>query len=88
MDRTPAVETLMNALDAFTELEEDMEAEVRHVAVAYSVYKTVDGRIEEQTGWSHTADPAWLVAALLRSTAEGIEDNAFSVDVDLDDDDV
>ena len=59
-----AKQTLLSALDSITEVEEEMDAEVRHVAVVYSVYKSQDdGTIHEQGGWNHTSDPDWLIGA-------------------------
>jgi len=71
-----AKQVLLNALDSINEAEEEMGAEVRHVAVIYSVYKTNDeGQIEEEGGWNHSSDPAWLVAAMLRRGATAVENS-------------
>jgi hypothetical protein len=69
-----AKQTLLRALDSITEVEEEMDAEVRHVAVIYSVYKKDDeGLIHEQGGWNHTSDPDWLIGAMLRRGADAVE---------------
>lgn len=54
-----AKQTLLAALDSIGEIEEELDAEVRHVAVVYSVYKREeDGSIHESGGWNHSSDPA------------------------------
>jgi len=71
-----AKQVLLNALDSINEIEEEMDAEVRHVAVVYSVYRKDDeGQIHEQGGWNHSSDPAWLIGAMLRRGAEAVEDS-------------
>lgn len=68
--------TLLRALESIEEIEEELGAEVRHVAVVYSVYKTNEaGQIEESGGWNHSSDPAWLIGALLRRGADAIEES-------------
>lgn len=70
-----AKQVLLSALDSIGEIEEEMDAEVRHVAVVYSVYKRDDeGLICEQGGWNHTSDPDWLIGAMLRRGADAVED--------------
>lgn len=70
-----AKQTLLNALDSINEIEEEMGAEVRHVAVVYSVYKQdEDGIICDNGGWNHSSEPAWLIGAMLRRGADSIED--------------
>lgn len=70
-----AKQVLLRALDSIGEIEEEMEAEVRHVAVVYSVYKQdEDGTIGDNGGWNHSAEPAWLIGAMLRRGADAIED--------------
>lgn len=69
-----AKQVLLNALDSINEIEEEMGAEVRHVAVVYSVYKQDDeGQIHEHGGWNHSSDPAWLIGAMLRRGADHVE---------------
>lgn len=80
-----AKQTLLAALDSIGEIEEELDAEVRHVAVVYSVYKREeDGSIHESGGWNHSSDPAWLTAAMLRRGADAIEDAPESADDDED----
>lgn len=69
-----AKQVLLNALDSINEIEEEMDAEVRHVAVVYSVHKKdEDGSIHEQGGWDHSSDPNWLIGAMLRRGADAVE---------------
>lgn len=71
-----AKQTLLRALDSINEIEGEMKADVRHVAVVYSVYRqNADGCIHEHGGWNHSSDPDWLIAALLRRGADSIEDS-------------
>ena len=71
-----AKQVLLAALESISELEEEMDAEVRHVAVIYSVYREDDeGQIHEQGGWNHSSDPAWLIGAMLRRGADAVEDS-------------
>ncbi len=80
-----AKQVLLRALDSITEIEEEMDAEVRHVAVVYSVYKEdEDGSIHENGGWNHSSDPNWLIAAMLRRGADAVED---ATEPDEDDED-
>ncbi len=80
-----AKQVLLRALDSITEIEQEMDAEVRHVAVVYSVYKEdEDGRIHEDGGWNHSPDPAWLIGAMLRRGADAVED---ATEPDEDDED-
>lgn len=86
-DETPALseakQTLLNALDSINEIEEEMGADVRHVAVVYSVYKTdEDGCISDNGGWNHSSEPAWLIGAMLRRGADAIEDATEPADED------
>ena len=80
-----AKQTLLRALDSIGEIEAELGAEVRHVAVVYSVYKDEDGQIHEDGGWNHSADPAWLIASLLRRGADSIERSTHRADEDDDD---
>jgi len=69
-----AKQVLLHALDSITEIEEEMDAEVRHVAVVYSVHKQGEsGCIHEQGGWNHSSDPDWLIGAMLRRGADAVE---------------
>lgn len=69
-----AKQVLLRALDSITEIEQEMDAEVRHVAVVYSVYREEEGGgIHEQGGWNHSSDPAWLIGAMLRRGADAVE---------------
>lgn len=78
-----AKQTLLRALDAIGEIESEMDAEVRHVAVVYSIYKQEDdGSIHENGGWNHSNDPSWLTAALLRRGADSIEESYEPADED------
>lgn len=78
-----AKQTLLAALESIEEIEQEMDAEVRHVAVVYSVYKRdEDGAIHESGGWNHSSDPAWLVAAMLRRGADAVEGSPESDDED------
>ncbi len=70
-----AKQVLLSALDSINEIEKEMDAEVRHVAVVYSVHKKgEDGTIHEQGGWNHSSDPDWLIGAMLRRGADAVED--------------
>jgi hypothetical protein len=70
-----AKQVLLSALDSINEIEQEMDAEVRHVAVVYSVYKSdEDGCISDNGGWNHSSEPAWLIGAMLRRGADAIED--------------
>ena len=76
-----AKQVLLRALESIEETEEEIGAEVRHVAVVYSVYKEdEDGQIHEEGGWNHSSDPAWLIGAMLRRGAESIESSTRSAD--------
>jgi hypothetical protein len=80
-----AKQVLLRALDSITDVEQDMDAEVRHVAVIYSVYKEdEEGCIREEGGWNHSSDPAWLIGAMLRRGADAVEG---STERDEDDED-
>ena len=80
-----AKQVLLSALDSINEIEQEMDAEVRHVAVVYSVYKEdEDGNICDNGGWNHSSEPAWLIGAMLRRGAEAIEDSTESEDDDED----
>lgn len=69
-----AKQVLLSALDSISEIEEEMDAEVRHVAVVYSVHKSTEDRsIHEQGGWNHSSDPDWLIGAMLRRGADAVE---------------
>jgi hypothetical protein len=70
-----AKQVLLSALDSINEIEQEMDAEVRHVAVVYSVYKQdEDGSIHDNGGWNHSSEPPWLIGAMLRRGADAIED--------------
>lgn len=78
-----AKQTLLRALEAIEETEAELDAEVRHVCVVYSVYRRdEDGRIHESGGWNMSTDPAWLIAAMLRRGADAVEESpdAFHAD--------
>jgi hypothetical protein len=76
-----AKQVLLRALESIGEIEDEMGAEVRHVAVVYSVYrKDDDGTINEQGGWNHSDDPDWLIAAMLRKGADSVEDSTVGSD--------
>lgn len=77
-----AKQTLLRAIESIEEIEDSLEAEVRHVAVVYSVYTESDGQIHENGGWNHSSDPAWLVGALLRHAADAIENSPRPADDD------
>jgi hypothetical protein len=80
-----AKQVLLRALDSITEVEQDMDAEVRHVAVVYSVYtEDDDGRVHEEGGWNHSSDPAWLVGAMLRRGAAAVEGSTERAEDDED----
>lgn len=69
-----AKQVLLNALDSINEVEDEMNADVRHVAVVWSVHhKNEDGEIVDNGGWNHSSDPAWLIGTLLRRGADSIE---------------
>lgn len=79
-DLSDAKQTLLRALDSITAIEEESGAEVRYVAVIYSVYREEDGVIHDQGGWNHSTAPGWLIAAMLRHGAEAIEESVVGVD--------
>lgn len=78
-----AKQTLLAALESIEEIEQEMDAEVRHVAVVYSVYRRdEDGSIHESGGWNHSSQPAWITSAMLRRGADAIDGSRKSVDED------
>lgn len=80
-----AKQVLLSALDSINEIEQEMDAEVRHLAVVYSVYKQdEDGLIADNGGWNHSSEPAWLIGALLRRGADAIEDATEPAEEDED----
>ncbi len=80
-----AKQVLLSALDSINEIEQEMDAEVKHVAVVYSVYKQdEDGSIYDKGGWNHSSEPAWLIGAMLRRGADAIEDATESTEEDED----
>lgn len=79
-----AKEVLLRALEAIEEIEGEMEAEVKHVAVIYSVYESRDGRVVENGGWCTSDEPAWITASMLRRSARAIEDSVGPEDDDED----
>jgi hypothetical protein len=89
LNPSDARQTMLNALDSIAEIEDEMGAEVRHLAVVYSVVKKTtdddgDTHVCESGGWNHTTDPDWVVAALLRKVATALEDSPNLADDDED----
>ena len=80
-----AKQTLLRALDAIEELEQESGTEVRHVAVVYAVWHEDDDHfIHDKSGWNHSTAPAWLIGAMLRNGADAIEAAVHSADEDDD----
>ena len=69
-----AKSTLLRALGAIEETEQDMNAEVKFLAVVYEMHRTTEeGHIAHSGGWNHSDAPDWVIAAMLRRTANFIE---------------
>lgn len=81
-----AKQTLLRALEAIEETEAELDAEVKHVCVVYSVYTRDDeGKIHESGGWNMSNDPAWLIAAMLRRGADAVEESPNLLEEDAED---
>lgn len=69
-----AKQTLLQALESIEEAEQEMDAEVSFLAVVYEMHRTTDkGNIAHNGGWNHSDAPDWVIAAMLRRTADFIE---------------
>lgn len=69
-----AKQTLLRALESIEEAEQDMDAEVSFLAVTYEMHRRTDeGNIMHSGGWNHSDAPDWVIAAMLRRTADAIE---------------
>lgn len=80
-------DTLLRALDQLEQAERDLETEPDRVdlVVVYSIgSEGDDGAWHEIGGWSSTAGPKLLHAALLRRAADANDDSARAVDDDED----
>lgn len=78
-----AKDTLLRALDQLEQAESDLDGAVDRVdlVVVYSIGTDLgDGGWHEVGGWSTTAGPKWLHAALMRRAAESFDDAAMTLD--------
>lgn len=79
-----AKDTLLRALDQLERAEQDLDAEPTRVdlVVVYSIGCELDGdgAWHEVGGWSSTAGPKWLHAAMLRRAADAQDVAARAVD--------
>jgi hypothetical protein len=78
---------LMRALEQLEDAEGslDGEAERCDLVVVYSIGREAgDSAWDEVGGWSSTAGPKWIHAALLRRAADAHDDAARAVDDDDD----
>lgn len=78
-----ARDALVRALEQLDLAEEDLAAEPDRVdlVVVYSMGRDRDdGAWHEVGGWSSTAGPKWLHAAMLRRAADAQDDAARTVD--------
>lgn len=73
-DLSEAKQTLLRALESIEEAEEEMDAEVQFLCVTYEMHRrTEQGNIAHSGGWNHSDAPEWVIAAMLRRTADAIE---------------
>ncbi len=83
-----AKDTLLRALDQLEGAEGDLGAEPTRVdlVVVYSIGRETDddGAWHQVGGWSSTAGPKWLHAAMLRRAADAQDYEARAVDDESD----
>lgn len=73
-DLPAAKQTLLRALEHIEETEQELGAEVQFLAVVYEMHRTTEkGNIAHSGGWNHSDAPDWVIAAMLRRTADAIE---------------
>lgn len=80
-----AKDTLLRALDELERAEQDLDAGVERVdlVVTYSIGADLgEGGWHEIAGWSATAGPKWLHAALLRRAADAQDTASRAIDDD------
>jgi hypothetical protein len=82
-----AKDALLRALDQLEQAEADLDGPVDRVdlVVIYSVGRRAPGDAgawHEVRGWSSTAGPKWLHAALLQRAADALDDADVAVDGD------
>ena len=78
-----ARETLLRALDELNKAAAELDGEPTRVdlVVTYSIGADLgDGAWHEIGGWSSTAGPKWLHAAMLRRAADAQDDASRAVD--------
>lgn len=69
-----AKQTLLRALEQIEEAEKEMGAGISFLCVTYELYRTTEeGNIAHSGGWNHSDAPDWVIAAMLRRTADAIE---------------
>jgi hypothetical protein len=76
---------LMRALEQLEDAEGSLDGETERcdLVVVYSIGREADdGAWDEVGGWSSTAGPKWIHAALLRRAADAHDDAARAVDDD------
>lgn len=71
-------QTLLRALESIEEAEQDMDAEVSFLAVVYEIHsRTEKGNIAHSGGWNHSDAPDWVISAMLRRTADAIDNSPY-----------
>lgn len=68
-----AKQVLLRALESIEEAESELDTEVNHVCVVYTIYRDKEGNVFDSGGWNHSNAPAWLIGAMLRHAANAIE---------------
>jgi hypothetical protein len=77
-DLSEAKQTLLRALEAIEEVEEETGGTVWALAVCYSVTKKHDnGDISEDGGWVSTGEPSWVTSAMMRRAADYIDASVY-----------
>ena len=83
-----AKEALLEALEQLEQAEADLGGAADRVdlCVIYSMGREVGGDWHEVGGWSSTAGPKWVHAAMLRRAANAQHEAALAQDDEPDDD--
>lgn len=69
-------QTLLRALEHVSEVEETDDGELRFLGVAWAVkHKPDDEPTYTTIGWSATDEPSFVIAALFREVANGVEND-------------
>lgn len=72
---------LLRALAQIETIERDLDGKVWALCVCYSVTKVDDdGNVHENGGWCATEEPAWVTAAMLRRSADAVEESTRPAD--------